>query len=102
MLSAPALTLDAPPVLRELLARADVRLGGSRPWDMRVHNPRLYRRMLTRWSLGAGEAYVDGDWDCERLDMLFERLIRADLDRTAPARAKLRLLLESLRQRLFN
>ena len=92
----------APAVLRELLARADVRIGGGRPWDMRVLDARAYRRILTQWSLGAGEAYVDGDWDCERLDMMFDRLLRADLDRVVPGPAKLKLLLESLRQRLFN
>lgn len=91
-----------PTVLRDLLARADVLFDGCRPWDLRVHHPRLYRRMLTQWSLGAGEAYVDGDWDCERLDLLFERLLRADLDRTAPGPARLLLLLEGLRHRLFN
>ena len=91
-----------PAVLRELLARADVQINGKRPWDMRVNDARAYRRILTQWSLGAGEAYVDGDWDCEQLDMMFERLIRAELDRTAPGAAKLKLLLESLRQRLFN
>ncbi len=92
----------APAVLRELLARADVQIQGSRPWDMRVNHPRAYRRILAQWSLGAGEAYVDGDWDCERLDMMFERLLRAELDRTAPGLARLKLLAESLRQRLFN
>jgi cyclopropane-fatty-acyl-phospholipid synthase len=91
-----------PPVLRELLARADVQINGARPWDMRVNDARAFRRILTQWSLGAGEAYVDGDWDCERLDMMFERLLRAELDRTAPGTAKLKLLLEGLRQRLFN
>lgn len=91
-----------PAVLRELLARADVRIGGSRPWDMRIHRDRAFRRILAQWSLGAGEAYVDGDWDCERLDLLFERLLRAELDRTAPGLARFRLALESLRQRLFN
>ncbi|MBV8036432.1 cyclopropane fatty acyl phospholipid synthase [Roseateles sp.] len=102
MLSLPALNVEPPAVLSQLLARADVRFNGTRPWDMRVHDPRLYRRLLTQWSLGAGEAYVDGDWDCERLDLLFERLLRTDLDRTAPPAARLRLLLEGLRQRLFN
>ena len=91
-----------PDVLRDLLARADVQINGTRPWDMRVNDARTYRRLLTQWSLGAGEAYVDGDWDCERLDMLFERLLRADLDRTAPPLARFRLLMESLRQRFFN
>ncbi|WP_457350352.1 cyclopropane fatty acyl phospholipid synthase [Roseateles sp. P5_D6] len=91
-----------PTVLRELLARADVQINGARPWDMRVNDARSYRRILTQWSLGAGEAYVDGDWDCERLDMMFDRLLRAQLDRTAPASARWKLLLESLRHRLFN
>ena len=102
MESVPALDFTPPPVLQELLARADVRFNGPRPWDLRVHHGRLYRRLLTRWSLGAGESYVEGDWDCDRLDMLFERLLRAELDRTAPPSAKLKLLWESLRQRLFN
>lgn len=98
----PQPALRPPAVLRELLARADVQINGTRPWDMRVHHARAYRRILTQWSLGAGEAYVDGDWDCERLDLMFERLLRADLDRTAPGTARLKLLLEGLRQRLFN
>lgn len=72
----------APPrPLAALLAQADVRLGGSRPWDLQVHHPRLYRRVLTGWTLGLGDAYVDGDWDCERLDECFARLLAADLDR---------------------
>ena len=103
MQSVPAALDDAPPaVLSTLLARADVRFNGTRPWDLQVHRPRLYRRLLTQWSLGAGEAYVDGDWDCARLDMLFDRLLRADLDRTAPGLARVQLLLEGLRQRLVN
>jgi len=97
-----ALDFDPPPVLSELLARADVRFNGARPWDLRVNHHRLYYRLLTKWSLGAGESYIEGDWDCERLDMLFERLLRAGLDRTAPGLAKLKLVMESLRQRLFN
>ena len=33
-------------LLRELLARADVRINGGRPWDLQVHHPRLYQRLL--------------------------------------------------------
>ena len=75
-----------PRALAALLARADVRFNGGRPWDIQVHRPRLYGRMLAQWSLGAGEAYMDGDWDCERLDELFTRVMRADLDRAALGR----------------
>ena len=78
--SQPFRTPRAPRALQALLAEADVRLDGARPWDLRVHDPRLYRRVLTHWSLGLGDAYVDGDWDCERLDELFTRLLRHRLD----------------------
>lgn len=93
----------APPaVLRELAAMAEVRFNGDDPWDIRVHDPAVYRRILTRGSLGFGEAYMDGQWDCERLDELFHRLLSIDVDRKMVGLARLRLVLESLRHRLLN
>lgn len=93
----------APPrVITELLAHADVRLDGGRPWDIRVHHPRLYHRVLTQWSLGLGESYMDGDWDCERPDELFHRLMRTDVEARAMGAARLRLALETLRQSWLN
>ena len=91
-----------PAALAALLERADVRFNGPRPWDIQVRHPRLYRRLLAQWSLGAGEAYLDGDWECERLDELFTRLMRVDLDRAAPGWSRLPLGLQALRYRLFN
>ncbi len=61
---------QAPKIVEELLALADVRLNGPRPWDIQVRSARMYRRVLAQWSLGLGEAYMDGDWDCEQLDEL--------------------------------
>lgn len=63
-----------------LLATADVRVGGSRPWDMRVHHPATFDRILTQGSLGLGESYLEGWWDCERVDELITRILRARLD----------------------
>ena len=64
-----------------LLRAADVQIGGQRPWDLKVHDERLYRRVLAEGTLGAGEAYMDGWWDVEQLDEFFTRLLRARLDR---------------------
>jgi cyclopropane-fatty-acyl-phospholipid synthase len=64
----------------ELLATADIRVGGGRPWDMRVHHPDTFDRILTRGSLGLGESYVDGWWDCDQLDGFITRILRARLD----------------------
>ena len=35
--------------------------------QLRVHAPRFYRRVLIGGSVGAGEAYVDGDWSTDDL-----------------------------------
>ena len=50
--------------LKELLARAGVGVDGQQPWDIRVLDQRMYRRVLADGSLGAGESYMDGWWDC--------------------------------------
>jgi len=98
-----AMGRTAPPaVLRELAAMAGVRFNGDAPWDIQVHDPAVYRRILTRGSLGFGEAYMDGLWDCERLDELFHRLLSIDVDAKMVGLARLRLVLESLRHRLLN
>jgi len=64
----------------ELLATADIQVGGSRPWDMRVHHPATFDRILTRGSLGLGESYMDGWWDCDQVDEFISRILRARLD----------------------
>ncbi len=66
--------------LGTLLESAGIAIDGSRPWDIRVNDQRFYRRILAQGSLGAGEAYMDGWWDCERLDECFARLLAARLD----------------------
>jgi cyclopropane-fatty-acyl-phospholipid synthase len=67
--------------LAELLASADVGLDGARPWDIVIHDERMPARVLAHGSLGAGESYVDGWWDCAQLDELFARIFRARIDR---------------------
>ena len=63
--------------VEQLLEAADVRVDGERPWDMQIHDDRVYARILAEGSLGAGESYVDGWWDCRQLDELFARLLRS-------------------------
>jgi cyclopropane-fatty-acyl-phospholipid synthase len=67
--------------IEELFASADIVLNGDRPWDITVHNGNLYRRLLAHGSLGLGESYMDGWWDCEKIDELVCRLFCAGVDR---------------------
>ena len=66
-----------------LLALADIRVGGNRPWDIQIHHPGTFDRVLGQGSLGLGESYMDGWWDCERVDEFVCRALRAGLDTPA-------------------
>ncbi|MEO8703950.1 MAG: cyclopropane fatty acyl phospholipid synthase [Kofleriaceae bacterium] len=61
---------------RELLASADIRVNGDRPWDMQIHDERTYARVLRDGTLGAGEAYMEGWWDTPALDQFIEHIQR--------------------------
>lgn len=67
--------------VQSLLAKAGIEVDGPAPWDITVHHSGFYRRVLFEGSLGMGESYMDGWWDCTAIDQLFERLIQADLHR---------------------
>ena len=82
-----------------LLASADVRIAGGRPWDIQVNNDRFYTKVLAKGSLGLGEAYMDGWWDCERLDEFFCKVLAAKLDTGVPSWTIFR---DSLKARLLN
>jgi len=82
-----------------LLRAADIEIGGDRPWDLEVHDPRLFDRVLAGGTLAAGEAYVDGWWDVEHLDEFFHRLLGAGIQRQLRTPA---LLWQVLLSRLGN
>jgi hypothetical protein len=52
--------------VERLLAAVDVHLDGSRPWDIRIHNERFFRRVMAHGDLGFGESHMDGDWSTAR------------------------------------
>lgn len=66
--------------VEELLAIADVRVDGDRPWDVQVHEPRFFARVLAQGSLGLGESYMDGWWDAPSLDGFLYQLLHAHVD----------------------
>src|SRR6201981_518697 len=68
-------------VITNLLASADIRINGGRPWDIKVHDRRFFSRALASGTLGFGESYMDGWWDCDALDEMCCRAIRAGLEK---------------------
>src|SRR5690554_5637100 len=78
--------------LTDLLHQCDIEVGGSRPWDIQVHDDRLYKRLMTQGSLGLGEAYMDGWWDADALDQFLYRVMVNDL----PAKVRIDLAFVAL------
>ena len=80
----------------QLFAQAGITINGSQPWDMRVHDPATPSRVMLKRSLGLGESYMDGWWDCEALDEFFYRLLRGNIQNIALPRFHLAIqLIES-------
>lgn len=51
---------------------------GGATVGVRVHSPAFYSAVAFRGSLGAGEAYMDGLWECDDLPGLIELLVVND------------------------
>jgi cyclopropane-fatty-acyl-phospholipid synthase len=86
--------------IQSLLNSADIEVGGSRPWDIRVNDDRLYDRVLSYGTLGFGEAYMDGWWEAEAIDQLIYRIIKFDL--RAHLRVDLATVVTVARSRVLN
>jgi cyclopropane-fatty-acyl-phospholipid synthase len=92
--------MHAQRAVTELLAAAGIEVNGSRAWDMRIGTPRVFERILSGGSMGLGEAYVDGWWDCDALDEFFYRIFQSGLHER-PSRS-VACLLPYLRAKLLN
>jgi len=62
----------------ELFSLAGVKIGGTEPHDITVRDPRFYRRFLTDGRLGLGESYMDGWWECDRIDEMMYKVYTAE------------------------
>jgi cyclopropane-fatty-acyl-phospholipid synthase len=70
---------DYAALVADLLAHADIKIGGSRPWDIAVRDPRFYKRALAGGAIGLGESFMDGWWDVPALDQAIARMLGTDL-----------------------
>ncbi|MBB3188858.1 cyclopropane fatty acyl phospholipid synthase [Halomonas cerina] len=63
-------------IIEKLLNGSGVSLNGNAPQDLQVYHPDFFSRVLHQGTLGLGESYMDGWWNCERIDEMAYRLLR--------------------------
>jgi len=73
--------MKAEKAVRALLTQAGITVDGNAPYDIQVHDPAFYTRLLRDGSLGLGEAHVDGQWDSPAIDQTITKLLMAKLNK---------------------
>lgn len=68
-------------IVQDLLKKADIEINGSHPWDIQIHNEKLYSRVLRGGTIALGESYMDGWWEVKELDSFINRALQAKLER---------------------
>ena len=87
-------------MIADLLRLAEITINGNKPWDVHIHNEQFYQRVLCDTDLGLGEAYMDGWWDCQRIDLLIPRLLSADIE--TKVKKNVRFALKLFLAKFFN
>lgn len=85
--------------LASLLGEAGIEVNGTRPWDMLIQHPQTATRILARGSLGLGESYMAGWWNCSQLDEFIARILAAGLDGKV---GRVTMWVQAWRARLLN
>jgi len=70
---------SAKKAIEQLIANADIKINGDRPWDIKVNDERFYRAILRGGSLAFGESYMAGWWDCAAIDELIHKIFAYNL-----------------------
>lgn len=78
-------------VIQEALLPAGIALDGPNPWDIRIKDERFFKRILSDGSLGLGESFMDGWWECDRPDEFFCKLMPLRLEKAFKGNLRLRL-----------
>lgn len=86
--------------IKDILSSANVTINGTNPWDLHIKNDKFYKNIVKNGSLGLGESYMDGWWDCEKLDDLFNKILPSDPNTIV--RKNWRLMLHGISSKAFN
>lgn len=94
--------LRVPKVIWDIFDGVGIQINGPNPWDIQIFDEKAFHLILSKWSLGLGEGYMNGFWDCLDLEELLYRLLKNDHNEKIRGMAKLGLVCEVLRAKTTN
>jgi hypothetical protein len=65
MVRVPDRASESEAIVRELFGLAGIEIGGTKPGDVQVKDPRFYERLLRDASIGLGESFMEDWWDTD-------------------------------------
>lgn len=91
---------DSERIIRDLFSSAGIAINGENPYDIQVHNDQFYQRVLAESSLGFGESFMDGWWDCDAIDQLVCKMHKANV--REKVKGNLKVMLPVVKSKLLN
>jgi cyclopropane-fatty-acyl-phospholipid synthase len=76
-------------LIENILSPTGIRVNGNNPFDIQVKNKDFYDRVVHDGSMGLGESFMDGWWDCDDLTDFFCRIIPSHPERRVGKNLKL-------------
>lgn len=67
--------------IQKLISEAGITINGDKPYDIQVYDQRFYQRVLSQGSIGVGESYMEGWWDCKDLDTFLYKIFTNEIEK---------------------
>ncbi|WP_281239847.1 cyclopropane fatty acyl phospholipid synthase [Flavobacterium praedii] len=87
-------------LIERLLSEAGITIDGKESFDIRIKNSKFYERVLRDGSIGLGESYMEGWWECDALDDFFCQLFLKQIEKKFSDNFSLKL--QIFKTKLFN
>lgn len=88
-------------IISDILADHGIKINGNHPWDVKINSDNAYNRILKDGDIGIGEGYVEGEWDCKRIDELVFRAAKINFEKVIVGKtAKIKLLWEFIKAKV--
>lgn len=87
-------------IIRNILKNAEIKINGPDDFDIQIKNNKFYGKVLLQGSMGLGESYMQGWWECKKLDEFFYKLLVSGAIENAGK--SLPLLISFLKSKILN